>query len=74
MYAIQNSKVELQSSSIRNNAGLSSSVLYGLANIDEESLKLRNCEISENVAYSMTFYLTTTDLKVDSCSFLNNRS
>ena len=73
MYAIQKSTIFVRNSIIKNNAGLSSGVLYALANSDKDSIIFEDCEISNNVANSLNFYLTTTDMKVERCNFINNR-
>ena len=57
MYAIQKSKVSVSDSIIRNNAGWSSAVLYSLANTETNAIVFKDCDISNNVASSMNFYL-----------------
>ena len=74
MYAIQKSNLKIYDSIIRNNAGWSSAVLYSLANTETDAIGFRDCEISRNVASSMNFYVTTTDMTMKRCSMINNRS
>ena len=74
MYAIQKSKVTIYKSTIDQNAGMSSAVLYSLANSVEKSIWFKDTKVTHNIAISMTFYLTTTDMLVQRCSFVNNRS
>ena len=67
MYAIQKSKVSITDSIIRSNAGWSSAVLYSLANTDKDAIVFKDCDISDNVASSMNFYVTTTDMIMKRC-------
>ena len=64
MYSIQKSVTIVRQSIIKNNAGWSSGILYALANSDKDSIIFEDCEISNNFANSMNFYLTTTDMKI----------
>ena len=73
MYAIQNSFAKVSKSIIKNNAGWSSGIFYALANSDKDSIIFEDCEISNNVANSINFYITTSDMKLERCNLINNR-
>ena len=73
-YTIQKSKLTLQGSILIFNAAKDSSVLYGLANEESESIQFLKSIIWNNYARSMSIYLSTTDMLVRGCDFRNNRA
>ena len=54
------------------NLALDASVMYGLANIAENSLQFENCTFSENYGKSNAIHMLLSSLYINNCDFTNN--
>ena len=71
-FAIQKSKFDIQRNFFVQNMALDASVMYGLANIAEDSLKFENCTFSENYGKQNAIHMLLSSLSINNCDFTNN--